>query len=195
MKKLLFILTLTISATLSIAQTNETLSDAEIKKEWTETINWIKSKSSYYNIHVPGHLKGHNNQLFIYNNDDFHYKSTTVNNRWRVNPNSTEYKYYHVISGHRGSLMNVRYCHKIFDEDEDICRVDIVVENEEYYHDESWGTKQSFTLHVTNKDDMPKRLANAFNSLGKISSRYRKIINEEKRKKESDRIKSYGEKF
>ncbi|CAM1340371.1 hypothetical protein [Tenacibaculum aestuarii] len=187
MKKLLFILTLTISSTLSIAQTNKTLSDAEIKKEWIETINWIKSKSSYYNIEYYDSSWGNTirvKQSFkIYSDFSFLIVQNEIekSKKWF----------------HKGSLLDMKGVNTIAENEKDssVSRIHINVSNERKFATTDFDTYSSTWLEVLNKDDMPKRLENAFNSLGKISSRYRKIINEEKRKKESDRIKSYNEKF
>lgn len=203
MKKLIIILTLTISTNLLIAQTKQTLSDADIKKEWIETIDWIKSKSSYYNIYHGGRF---DQKFKIYTNNNFYLvdKSRTRSKRpiYKMDTRGTvTYETLGYFTDQfKGSLEDLTH-YEIFINDDKygVKRLSIGLDCKrsmgEDMSPEKWQSENRIVLYVRDDDDMPQRLANAFNSLGKISSRYRKIINEEKRKKESDRIKSYGEKF
>ncbi len=202
-KTIILLLVITINFHFSIC-------NAQSDASWEETIDWIKSKSSYYNIHHDRRSGRYKQSFVLKSNDDFYVydknnsRSTTLvtNGAGTINESDTSETIGYFTVKFKGSLHNLNYRSVDIIEDyddESIAKIQITVACESSWENDqdpdSWSSASKFTLYIKKKDDMPVRIANAFVRLSSLAKDRKKSILEKKLNDEKNRIKSYGEKF
>lgn len=192
MKKTLIILSLL----LAFATTN-----AQSESTWEETITWIKSKSSYYNIYYTS-FKEFKQSFTIYNDDTYHFKEKATSLSYELPNRKGQSGYF--VTGCKGSLYNLKPSWDIESSDDDysVKEIRIKINSGDGYmyntgisNSKDTYTEKSFIIQVKDRDDMPKRLLNAFNRLAELGESRKKQMYLQKKNAEDRRIKSYGEKF